>query len=118
MLRNSGRNIQEPPRKLAPPRSKKPGTERTIKKGLYEQPHVPPSGLTKWVPTVVKDVRANAIVRWENEFGVLSTFNPNGSRGRRFESWEGPPVQLMPHEVVDVLVLSDRAARRHKQSVR
>ena len=71
---------------------------------LDEASRLKPMGRVRFVPTVVADVGSNKIIRWKGEYGVLSCWEGKGKPGRRFESWEGPPVKLYPYEVVELVV--------------
>lgn len=73
---------------------------------LDEANRLKPTGRVRYVKKIVRDVPLNRIVRWKGEYGVLLALETPGKRGRRFDSWEGPPVKLFLYEVVEVLELS------------
>lgn len=55
--------------------------------------------------SVVADLPANSIVRFNGEWGVLTRDQINMPRGRRrrLDRWHGPPLELKSSDVVEVL---------------
>lgn len=60
---------------------------------------------------IVADVPAGTVARFRGFWGVLGSWTGKG--GRRFDRWEGGPIQLWPYDEIEALERLERSVQQN-----